>query len=71
LFFTAKARRSRFVTKDEEIAELWAALDELIKLQRHYALLLNQYDGGRRLQFHSSRDWVARLREIKALSAPG
>lgn len=37
------------------------ALEESVKLQSHYAKLLNMHDGGERLQFHSAEEWVARL----------
>ncbi len=36
------------------------ALDESLKLQSHYALLLNMRDGGERLQF-DVESWLARL----------
>src|ERR1044071_4528446 len=35
-------------------AELEGALEESVKLQSHYASLLNMYDGGRRLTFPSA-----------------
>jgi hypothetical protein len=38
-----------------------AALSESVKLQSHYARLLNQYDGGTRLQFANAQDWLDRL----------
>jgi hypothetical protein len=37
------------------------ALERSIQLQSHYARLLNQYDQGRRLQFESAIEWIARL----------
>lgn len=40
------------------------ALEESVKLQSHYAGLLNMYDGGKRLQFSSSREWMNRLAVI-------
>jgi hypothetical protein len=45
--------------------ELYNALRESLKLQRHYAELLNMNDGGqRRLDvFASPEAWIARLRE--------
>lgn len=38
-----------------------AALEESVKLQNHYAGLLNQYDGGARMRFWSAQEWLARL----------
>ena len=37
------------------------ALDQSVKLQSHYASLLNVYDGGKRMQFASAEEWIARL----------
>jgi hypothetical protein len=52
--------------QDDLIAEMREALDELVKLQAHYARLLNQYDGGKRRAFVDANAWLARLRELKA-----
>jgi hypothetical protein len=41
------------------------ALEESVKLQSHYAVLLNAYDGGLRLAFESADDWIARLKEVQ------
>lgn len=46
------------------IAKLRRALEESVKLQSHYALLLNSQDGGRRMQFASADEWLARLDEV-------
>ncbi len=40
------------------------ALDESVKLQAHYATLLNQHDGGEREVFASTEAWMARLDEV-------
>ena len=45
--------------------ELEYALEESVKLQSHYAKILNGYDGGRRLEFQSTEDWMLRLRKIQ------
>jgi hypothetical protein len=37
------------------------ALEESVKLQSHYAELLNAYDGGERLTFASAEEWIERL----------
>ena len=44
--------------------ELRTALEELIKLQAHYAKLLNLWDGGQRWQFSSADEWIERLRYL-------
>jgi hypothetical protein len=46
-----------------EQAEVLAALEESVKLQSHYAALLNQYDGGERIAFANAAAWIERLRE--------
>lgn len=45
-----------------EVLEI--ALEESVKLQSHYAALLNMHDGGKRLQFTTSEEWIDRLVEI-------
>ncbi len=50
-----------------EVRELRIALRESVKLQAHYARLLNQWDGGQRMIFDDSAAWIARLRETKTL----
>lgn len=45
--------------------EIWNALEESVKLQSHYATLLNQHDGGRRHVFSNAHDWIQRLRAVK------
>ncbi len=41
------------------------ALEESIKLQSHYANLLNTYDGGTRMQFSNADAWVLRLLSLE------
>lgn len=43
--------------------ELEIALSESLKLQAHYAEILNQYDGGKRRIFNDSEEWISRLRK--------
>ena len=38
------------------------ALDESLKLQSHYAELLNMYDGGKRRGFKTVGEWIDRLK---------
>ena len=44
--------------------EIRIALEESVKFQSHYAALLNDYDGGKRMTFKNAAAWTARLREI-------
>jgi hypothetical protein len=37
------------------------ALEESVRLQSHYAGLLNAYDGGHRIEFADAADWLRRL----------
>ena len=46
---------------------LMVALEESVKLQSHYAALLNMHDGGGRRQFAHATDWIARLLETKTI----
>jgi hypothetical protein len=48
---------------DEKVSTLQRALVESVKLQSHYAGLLNQYDGGKRLQFRSGQEWIERINQ--------
>ncbi len=52
-----------------EHADLLYALDESVKLQSHYATLLNQYDGGQRKPFDSGAAWLDRLKEMGKIGA--
>lgn len=51
----------------QEFREMQIALAESVKLQAHYADLLNMHDGGQRMIFADSAAWLARLREIGKL----
>jgi flavodoxin len=51
----------------DEIRDLWAALEESVKLQSHYAFLLNCHDGGQRKPFDDAQAWVDRLIDIGRL----
>ncbi len=41
------------------------ALEESLKLQSHYAELLNMQDGGKRMQFRTAQEWLDRLEATK------
>lgn len=47
-----------------EAGELRHALVESLKLQSHYAELLNMHDGGERIQFPTIEAWLERLRSV-------
>lgn len=47
-----------------EIEKLKIALEESVKLQSHYAKLLNMYDAGERIGFRDADAWLQRLDEI-------
>lgn len=47
--------------------ELEHALAESVKLQSHYAKLLNMYDGGQRTCFKDSEEWLTRLKAMQEL----
>lgn len=46
-----------------ELAQIRVALDESLKLQSHYAELLNMHDGGQRMTFDSAK-WIERLKDL-------
>jgi hypothetical protein len=48
-----------------ELDEVYEALQESVKLQSHYASLLNAYDAGARLTFDNALEWIERLRYLK------
>lgn len=52
------------MTREENLE---IALKESVKLQSHYAELLNIYDGGERMTFDSPEEWISRLREVKVI----
>jgi len=51
----------------KRIEQLEEALKELIELQSLYANLLNMYDGGERIQFKNSEEWLDRVKSRKNL----
>lgn len=44
-----------------EVGILRVALKRSVDLQSHYAKLLNDYDGGNRMQFVDIESWISRL----------
>lgn len=59
-------RKTKSVSRHE--AQLLRALEESIKLQSHYAELLNQYDGGTRISFSGPEEFMERLQSLNPLS---
>lgn len=55
------------MTPARMLSDFRIALEESVKLQSHYAALLNDYDGGARLRFDSAEAWVDRLRRVGTL----
>ena len=51
--------------------ELLIALRESLRLQSHYASLLNAYDGGKRRGFDSPEAWITRLKETGDIPKKG
>lgn len=51
--------------KDKENEKLENALRESVKIQSHYASLLNTYDGGKRIVFSDAEEWMERLDKLK------
>lgn len=49
----------------EERVTLRVALEESVKLQSHYAELLNMWDGGHRIAFKDATAWLERLSELR------
>ena len=49
---------------EQRVEELEEALEESIKLQSHYAGLLNNYDDGKRIKFKDADEWIKRLKVI-------
>jgi hypothetical protein len=51
-------------TMASEVIRYKTALEESVKLQNHYAGLLNMSDGGQRMQFPSTDSWIERLESL-------
>lgn len=52
---------------EQELLAFAVALDESVTLQSHYGELLNMHDGGKRMTFGNSGEWMARLVEVGKL----
>jgi hypothetical protein len=51
----------------DEVSRLTTALEASVRLQSHYAGLLNIYDQGQRMQFKSVEAWLKRLEKTGTL----
>ncbi len=60
-----KKLRQQNLDLDPPVDVLMEALEESVKLQSHYAKLLNMRDGGARMDFADARAWLARLKNLK------
>lgn len=69
-FITQVAEESRREEMPKEAPKsiMLIALQESLKLQAHYAQLLNDWDGGERKIFRSVSQWLDRLRETGTFS---
>ncbi len=54
-------QRKRAERAEADVDRMTHGLDELVKLQAHYAKLLNEFDGGERIAFTSADEWLKRL----------
>ena len=63
-----KQAESSLRSRAAEIVELRDALEQSVKLQSHYAFLLNATDGGERMQFGNAQEWMDRLASLGALA---
>ena len=50
---------------EEGLAYVNKCLDKSVELQSHYARLLNEYDGGKRMTFRNGDAWMIRLRQLE------
>jgi hypothetical protein len=61
----AAYKRIEYCPMHASAPDLRRALDESLKLQAHYAKLLNMWDGGDRLIFESAEEWIERTKILK------
>ena len=59
--YTADELEDRVAPLRAEVERLKAGLDKSVRLQSHYAGLLNMHDGGKRMQFATADAWLDRL----------
>jgi len=59
-----RVMESRFIIEQVKVKKLRDALEQSVKLQSHYAGILNEYDNGRRIKFNTAQEWIDRLEVI-------
>ncbi|MGD0278086.1 MAG: hypothetical protein ABSC11_02140 [Smithella sp.] len=57
-----------FMSVAQRIETLEIALSESLKLQSHYAELLNMHDGGKRIGFKTIEEWINRLEKVREIT---
>ena len=60
--------REKAVAAEAALRDAREALEKSVSLQSHYAILLNHFDGGKRMIFGTAQKWLDRL---KTLEGPG
>lgn len=65
----AMAARKKVQRKQYSNGEVLRALTESVKLQSHYAEILNNYDGGNRMIFRTPQEFMMRLRQLADIKA--
>ena len=64
-----RAEREAHESGVREIERLREALEHSVRVQSHYAWLLNMCDGGQRMRFDDADTWLNRLKELKEKKA--
>lgn len=67
-YLSGHHRAIRRATRPGATFPQMAALEQSVRLQSHYAMLLNEIDGGRRKTFANADAWIERLKALEALS---
>lgn len=57
-------RQQTVLALADVLGNVLIALEESVRLQSHYARLLNMHDGGERIGFMDANEWIARLVKI-------
>lgn len=60
-------KRIEYCAMHESAPELRYALEEALRLQAHYAKLLNMHDDGERIAFEDADEWLYRLRFLREI----
>lgn len=57
-----------FLSVAQKLEEQEIALNASLKLQSHYAKLLNMHDGGKRIGFKTIEEWINRLKQVGTIT---